>query len=324
MILLISAMFIFCAYYGEVTLSIKKSISLCVEILIPSLLPCLVLSNIIIESNLIYLFPKRTRIYFLFLLSSISGYPVGANLLNECVLNGQISKLDAKKILPSFINAGPGFVISFIGCEILENKAIGIILYFSQIFASCLLFLIGSGIKVNFKGNYITSTFSNIVFSSINKAFNSLKNICLFVLLFFSSSEIVYQLFGSKTALYFSFFGEVTSAVINQKNVYIVSFLLSWCGLCIYFQVFSITKYKISVLKVILFRVLHACISIITTKILLNVFKINSSVFSNTKSEVSITLPTNFTYFIAITFSLICLLFSISRKSSGKLSNDLI
>ena len=79
-------------------------------------------SLLIIICNLTEILPLRIRFFGLFLLSSISGYPVGSKLLDLYCSKKYIKEETAALLLPAFINAGPGFIINTIGLGILNNK----------------------------------------------------------------------------------------------------------------------------------------------------------------------------------------------------------
>lgn len=324
LISLFVVMGMFCVYSDNVDYSVRKALKLCADVLIPSLLPCIAVSNIIIKLNLINLLPKKIQIVFLFFLSLVSGYPVGANLLNECVKSGQLTKKDAKKILPAFINAGPGFIINMIGNAVLGQKELGYILFVSQCSSSFFIFMFTHGFKIKLSICTKVFSLSTALSECVSQAFNSIKNICIYVLLFFSFREIIAKVFGNTVSHIFTFFGEVTSAVLMQNNVYIISVLLSWCGICVYLQVLSVTEYNVSVKYIVLFRMLHGILSVIITKILLTVFDIKTAVFSNIQTQTVLNLPDSFTYLVLVVFCIICFLSSINRKSSGKFEKDLI
>lgn len=324
LIILLSVISLFCLYSGDVTDAVGKALNMCADVLIPSLLPFFVVSNIIIKLNLINLLPRSIQMTFLFVLSMISGYPVGANLLNECVENSEISYKQAQKLLPCFINAGPGFTINFIGNSLLENTNLGLILFLGQCFSSVIMFIALGGYKIKLKTKTSVITLSEAISSSVSKGFNSTKNICIYVMLFFALIKLNEKLFGNKVSIVFAGFSEVTTAVLLQNNIFVISMLLSWCGFCVYLQIISVTSYKFSLIKVIVFRVLHGAVSVIITKILLMIFKVTDTVFSNTNSNTIINLPDNYTYFILIIFSIICFISATHRKSSGKLQIDLL
>ena len=103
--------------------AVRQAISVCTNVLVPALLPCIVISNILIHTEIISVLPNKTQFIGLFIISMISGYPVGSILLNECVAKNKISDETAKKLLPSFINAGPTFIINIVGASVINNKA---------------------------------------------------------------------------------------------------------------------------------------------------------------------------------------------------------
>ena len=82
-------------YSKEVSSAVILSIESCLKIIIPSLFAFMVLSNLIVKSNIYiliskpfslisrYLFRIPPELFSIFLLSNIGGYPIGAKLLTE-------------------------------------------------------------------------------------------------------------------------------------------------------------------------------------------------------------------------------------------------
>ncbi len=103
----------------------KESIELCLQTIIPSLFPFIVLSSVIIKT---YYQPKSgilsklltpcgipTGCESIFLLGLLGGYPVGAKCIYEAYTEGKIDKSTARRLLGFCSNAGPGFIFGVIG-----------------------------------------------------------------------------------------------------------------------------------------------------------------------------------------------------------------
>ncbi len=323
LLLLIIFFYIFCSYSNDIADSVKQAISVCANVLIPSLFPCIVISNILIRTDLISVLPGRIQFFSLFVISLISGYPVGSILLNECILKNKIQSKTATKLLPCFINAGPTFVISVVGISVLQNKECGVVIFAAQCIASLILFVFCGGFSVKLNSGYNTVNFLKEIINAFSASLTSLKTICLYVLIFFPFNKAISIMLGSYSKVITSI-TEITSAVLTQRNIYIIVALLSFGGICIYMQINSIVSFKFSIIYVLLMRILHGLISVLLTKILLNSFKIELTVFSSIKSEIIYKIPNNFAYCTVIFLTIICLIISINRKSSGKLLKDLL
>lgn len=137
--------------------SAQNGINLWATKLVPSLFPFFVLSKIIIQSNflenkLCFLNPLTNNIFgiksssvYIFLISILSGYPIGSMLVLESYKCGKINLIEAKKIITSTSVSGPLFIIGTVGVGMLNNTTCGYIILLSHIFGA-----VFNGITYNF------------------------------------------------------------------------------------------------------------------------------------------------------------------------------
>ena len=119
---------------------------------------------------------------------------------------------------------------------------------------------------------------------------------------------------------------EVTNAVTQIKNVILISFLLGFGGICVWFQVFNMARnFKINYPLFILFRFMQGLLSSGFTYLFLKVFKISTPTISNgINAFYTFTAST-----YPVSFSLICmgiiLVISLYTKNyAGNLYEDLV
>lgn len=101
--------------------------------------------------NKIYNTPKGSL--NVFLLSVLSGYPMGAKMVCNLYEDGKINKQDIYKMLSFCSICGPMFMIGTVGVNMLDNKTSGVIILISNILACLINGLIFKGKKEN--NNYI-------------------------------------------------------------------------------------------------------------------------------------------------------------------------
>ena len=122
-----------------VTSSIKFSIKLCYNSVIPSLFPFFILCEFLMLT-IGGAFTNTTLMAFS--TSLITGFPTG--IKNVCSLyeNRDIDKTTAVSLLHCTANASPAYIVSFIGGCILKDRTSGLILLISQFFCalSCSVF----------------------------------------------------------------------------------------------------------------------------------------------------------------------------------------
>lgn len=72
----------------------------------------------------------------IFLLSLLSGYPVGAKLICDAHLRGELDLISAKKMLAFCSVSGPMFIIGSVGLAVFKSLKIGFILLISHILSA--------------------------------------------------------------------------------------------------------------------------------------------------------------------------------------------
>lgn len=175
-------------------------------ILLPSLFPFIFFSRLFttfeVTQNLSKPFSRATqKLYhcpsdsaYVFLLSVLCGYPIGAKLISDLYQDGKISKGQAYRSVSFVSNCGPMFIIGSVGVGMLHSPMAGIIILICHILSSLLNGLIyrKSWKKFDYERlpaasekNAQTSV-SDIVFSSIN----SVLMVGGYVIIFFIVAEV--------------------------------------------------------------------------------------------------------------------------------------
>ena len=315
-----------------------KGILLCGNVIIPTLFPFTVCVVFLMNSGVSKIFKPLNKffnivfginyqVFLTFVLSFLGGYPIGAKLLNKNVEDEKIESKNATIILNYCVNAGPGFIILAVGTGVLGSKTLGIVLLFSNIFSSLLIALF---LRKNLKyerlsfSNESTLNFAENFVNSTAESAKSILGICSYVILFSTVTAILEN--SSSILKSIVLILEVTNAMFLTKNIYLISFLLGFGGVSIWFQIFSIiNKFEIHYLKFILFRIVHGILSSISTYLIIKVFKIYIPTFSNninySYSPYSLRLS------FAVSLIILGLIFIISlnsKKKSGNILEDLV
>ena len=133
--------------YIEVSMN---AIIIWAKVLLPSLLPFFIFTKILTSlgyvktfstcfKNITYKLYKTPPISsYVFLMSILTGYPVGSKLTSDLYNNGFLSKQDAKKCITYTSNSGPMFIIGSVGIGMLLNKTAGYIILISHILGAIL------------------------------------------------------------------------------------------------------------------------------------------------------------------------------------------
>lgn len=300
----------------------RNGIGYCLNILVPSLFPFMVLSTFLVKSGLSEQIGRvlggATRVLFrlpgctaaTILMSMIGGYPVGARGIAALREAGSITDREAERMLCFCINAGPAFVISVVGSSLLRSAALGVILFFSQIGASILLGIL-SGLTTRKENRPAPSQKSGsggaALVLSVSDAAKGMLNMCTFVILFAvllavlrasGAAQAVCQLLlrlgfpPSVSAVLLSILLEVTGGCYDAASMgaglALLSFGIGWGGLCVHFQVLSsVTFIRLSRLKFTLFRLLHGLAAALLTTALLMFFPQSVETFGSAAAPLS-------------------------------------
>ncbi len=73
---------------------------------------------------------------YIFVLSILSGYPVGAKLVSDYLKNGLIDKEDATAIISFTSTSGPMFILGTVGVGMLDNYKAGLIILVSHLISA--------------------------------------------------------------------------------------------------------------------------------------------------------------------------------------------
>lgn len=139
-----------------------------VKVLVPSLFPFFVLTKLFSASGFIDDFtklfaPTSKKLYkcppvstYIFLMSIITGYPVGAKLVADFYNSGNLSKTDAIKTLSFSANSGPMFILGSVAIGMFKSKKLGLIIYISHILGALI-----NGLVYRNYGNFILKKHKN-------------------------------------------------------------------------------------------------------------------------------------------------------------------
>lgn len=272
---------------------------------LPGFFPFMLLTKLLTELGTLYKFcGKLDRVsyklfgtpgisLYAFLMSIISGYPIGAKIISDLYEKGLIDEHEAKKMSVFCTTSGPIFVIGTVGSIMFGNYLFGLIIYFSHILSSILLgiiFNIFDKNKQNFKQNEKILHFSkreNIVGICISETINSLFTVGAYITIFYLLTEILesVHVFDGINKILFPLFkclkidtiyakgltygllevtrgASVLSAFPTKTSLIFACGIISFSGLSIIFQSMAFLKTaKIKTQTFILSKFVHMILS---------------------------------------------------------------
>jgi sporulation integral membrane protein YlbJ len=264
---------------------IQSGMSLCVEVVIPSLFPFMVFTTFLTLSGLAdiisrtvspvtrYLFRLPRQAGAAVLMSFIGGFPVGGRMTAKLIQNKSVSPEDGQRMLCFCINAGPSFILTAVGVQMFGNQFIGIMMLCAHILASCTVGLLSSfgkpvppkkpNSRVSVKIPFIQALIQAVIDSA-----NGMMILCSFIILFSGVTawlEPIVMRFGENARLSLGIL-EVTKGCLQSSafpglvGELTVVFLLSFSGLSVIAQVlagFTAEGLSIQPVKVILWRIVN-------------------------------------------------------------------
>lgn len=266
-------------YPEQTAQAISRGIDICMQSIVPSLLPFMVISCFAVKSGFADWIGKYTdkfcKIIFdlpgccfsVILMGMCGGYLVGSKMAAQLYRDGKISHGQFERLLCFCVNAGPAFIIGTVGVGILNNKKAGVLIFIAQIISALIIgVLVRFFIKSNdaddipvIKNNNITNSISlsDAFVCSVTDAVKSLFYSCSFIVIF----EAIYSLLNECGAIPFVYnmiftpigisnntanalipvIVEVTQAcfTIGLVNIPLLCFALGWSGLSVHFQIYS-------------------------------------------------------------------------------------
>lgn len=330
-----------CIFFFQKTnyLSIKSTITIFLESVMPSLFPFILFTNILILSDISKIitrvFKKYGNLIYVGTIGFLCGYPMGAKATYTLYSENKISKKQALFLMSFANNCNPIFVISTIGICVFNNISIGILLLITHYIAALIICIINfthndiihenmqnlNSFKENSPKKLHKSMFE-ILDLSIKSTFITLGNILAFIIIFnliFSIIETVLLRLNISRDIIYTISGlfEITNGArlifLNTSfniNIIIslISFILSFSGFSIIFQVYScIYKIPVKLWHLVKSKLMQGIISSILTYIILNITKLNI----NTNITAIKFNPAS--YFVIIVSLLFLILFPLKK-----------
>ena len=234
---------------------IRNGLTLCGELLIPSLFPAMVASALLVQSGAIdrlghRLNPITQRLWHLpgcsggvFLLAMVGGYPLGARCIRSLMDEHRLTPAQGAHLLHLCVGAGPGFGVSVVGCGLFGSVRMGLLLWGSQILSAVVLSLLRRcPAPLRITGNSTGSTDGPS--GCIRDAAAGMLSLCAWVLTFCSLLALLKLLplpAGIVTAL--ELLAEVTAGVRTARTLgspAAAAFVLGWGGWCVHAQIAAV------------------------------------------------------------------------------------
>ena len=302
---------------------------MCVNIIIPSLLPILILTNTAIKSEASTFFEFiLTPVAQLLKLPStavcavffglIGGYPTGAILTEQLLEHGEIDDYTARRLLRFNFCGGIAFIITAVGTIRLNSTKTGVVIYIINLLSSIIICLIESLFEKKQPHKKQTTTkqsFSNALVNSVEVSTKSIAIMCGYIT-FFSALSGLFTIPKPILPLI-----EITNGVFSAKQIISLPYLcffLCFGGLCIHFQLFGIIKKAdMHYFDFFIHRLAGGVISYFLGKCYIQIFEPNREVFSNISQITPIASEINSSLSVMLLASCVIIVVDLHNKKSS-------
>lgn len=349
---LLTVLFLF--YPDIVSAGALTGLSLCSQVLIPSLFPFMVLSSFALNSGADYplvkicgkaavkVFRLPARSISIFFFSLLGGYPIGPKLIASAVERGELDEHQAQRMLTFCSNAGPAFVVSAVGFGILGNITAGLILLSAQILSALLIALVSSlseRHKPVYRPMKAPSTPVSLAFvKAVTDSASAMMALCAFVVVFavilrllsgfgvFAWIAGILHMDSSFITAIISGFLEVTSGCKaaascgGMTSVLLCCAFTAFSGLSVLFQVRAILQdVGIRFGPYVLSKLVHCTLSTVLAFLLFKLFSPVVNVFGPSGFPVQSEIHTfSFSALTSILFFLACLVLVAGAKGKSQ------
>lgn len=272
-----------------------EGMKLCLNVIVPTLLPILILTNTIIKSSsrlfLETVFSPLARLLRLpkcaccaLILGLIGGYPTGAILSNELFNLHLIDNQTAKRLLRCSFCGGVAFIITAVGTIHLNSTKTGIIIYTVNVLSSIII-CVADGIihpntnKSTQEYSIGSQSFCDALINSIECSTKSVAVMCGCIVFFSAICGLVSIPPFAMPLI------EITNGIFKFNgsiSLPYLCFFLSFGGLCIHLQILNVIKSTgIGYIDFFVHRVVGGLISYFLGKGYILLFNPDTEVFSN-------------------------------------------
>lgn len=256
--------------------------------IVPTLFPIYIITDLLANYNGFYylsklfgkfmekVFKMKKETSFIFLLSIISGFPSNSKYIKMMLDNKTINIKEANKLLTFTHFSNPLFIIESIGINFLHNKKIGLLILVIHYITNIIIGFFYRNYYVNLDSIIILKkdkeSFVNCLTNSIYKTIKILLLLFGIITFFMLITSILKTNLKINSFILNIICGllEMTQGIyyIASSNINIIlkasiiTFFLSFGGISIHMQVFSILKdYNLKYSNYLLARIFHGLIS---------------------------------------------------------------
>lgn len=268
--------------------TVYKSINIWFYNIVPTIFPIYLTIDLLANYNGLYylsklfgkfmekVFKMKKETSFIFILSCLSGFPSNSKYIKIMLDNKEIDLEEANKLLTFTHFSNPLFIIESIGYKFLHNKKIGIIILICHYLTNIIIGLFYRNYYINLNSiDLKKKNKTSLVICLTNSIYKTIK--ILFLLLGIITFFMLITCILREKILINSFILNIICGLLEMTQgifyiassnlniilkASIITFFISFGGISIHMQVFSIlSDYKLKYSNYLLARIFHGLIS---------------------------------------------------------------
>lgn len=268
--------------------TVYKSINIWFYNIVPTIFPIYLTIDLLANYNGLYylsklfgkfmekVFKMKKETSFIFILSCLSGFPSNSKYIKIMLDNKEIDLEEANKLLTFTHFSNPLFIIESIGYKFLHNKKIGIIILICHYLTNIIIGLFYRNYYINLNSiDLKKKNKTSFVICLTNSIYKTIK--ILFLLLGIITFFMLITCILREKLLINSFILNIICGLLEMTQgifyiassnlniilkASIITFFISFGGISIHMQVFSIlSDYKLKYSNYLIARIFHGLIS---------------------------------------------------------------
>jgi len=279
----------------------RHGINLWLSSVFPALFPFVFGVNMLMGTGVVgyagrKLTPVMTRLFgvpgaggFAMIVGFTSGYPIGAKVVSELRLRGEVSKTQAERLISFCNNSGPLFILGTVGASIFANLQLGYFILSTHYGAALVTGLLFKYYKYDRREHFASRhqpthqmealTFGDSVIRGVQTmlaigGFITLFSVVIEIIKISGLQAMVYHLFGQIVASGLlgiievtngtKYLADISGGVMGRPTAVTIASIISFAGLSIHAQSLSfISKTDINPQVYFLGKLVHAGITLL-------------------------------------------------------------
>lgn len=274
-IFLFSILILLLVFHNDTIIGAKQGLLLWYQSLVPSLLPFILITNALSETNsyqtLAYFlhkyFPNKTYELIAISFGNLCGYPIGAKIIDDFVKNQFLSIGSANMILAFSSQVSPMFLIGYVYPQMI-GKTLPLSIFLISIYLPILLLYPFLNNNSSIKKQDTTN--HNQSFQIIDSFYQSVQiimNIGIYIMIFSILLHILNNYCKGTLINVFLSFLEITTGLNKLKvlpmaqslKIPIICALCAFGGICSIYQIKCVLSYKnINIKKYLVNKIIFA------------------------------------------------------------------